>query len=147
MKKLTIVAFVIILLLPLSARAQALSDIQNHPNQTAIEYLFEKDVISGYPDGSFQPNTGLNRAELLKILVGGKGIKPSDGFRDCFPDVQNQWFARFVCYAKEQNWVQGYKDGTFEPSSLVNKAEAIKMLVESQGFEIPNVVNESFFLM
>jgi len=111
--------------------AQVFSDVNlDTPNAEAIAYLKEQGIIGGYPDGSFKPTQSLNRAELLKILVEGKGITPDAGLTNCFPDVKNEWFAKYVCYAKEQGWIAGYPDGTFRPSSNVNKVEAIKMLLE-----------------
>lgn len=144
-KKLSITLLAASTLL-LSSTALALSDIANHKNQTAIQYLYDKQVIKGYEDGTFQPERVLNRAELLKILVGGANIQPDKTqYNNCFPDVQNQWFAPSICYAKEQKWVQGYEDGTFQPAKKVNRVEAIKMLVNSQGYEVPEIVTEQLF--
>ncbi|MBD3330624.1 hypothetical protein GF354_03800 [Candidatus Peregrinibacteria bacterium] len=100
-------------------------------NAAAISYLKDNGIISGYPDGTFKPNGNLNRAELLKILVEGKGYTPSEvTYQNCFPDVKKEWYAKYVCFAQHQGWIEGYPDGTFKPSSNVNKAEAIKMLLE-----------------
>lgn len=120
-----------------------LSDINGHQYQAAIEYLHIKNVISGYDDGTFKPNNTINRAELLKILVGGAGYAKPDAakYRDCFPDVKNDWYASYVCFAKEKGWVNGYDDGKFRPSQAINKVEAMKMLMSAQGF--PPALNVS----
>ncbi len=100
-------------------------------NAAAIDYLKTSGIISGYSDGSFKPKNSLNRAELLKILVEGTGYSPDETvYKNCFPDVKADWYAKYVCYAKEQGWISGYPDGTFKPSNNVNKAEALKMLLE-----------------
>ncbi len=132
--------------LSVTAFAGNLSDISANKNQVAIQYLYTNNVISGYPDGTFKPDNTVNRAELLKILVGGKGIQPTvEEYNNCFPDVKEEWFAPFVCYAKKQGWVGGYPDGTFQPGKEVNKAEAIKMLVNSQAYTVPEAVSETLF--
>ena len=114
-----------------------MSKLYYYGKEEAIQYLFEAGVISGYPDGTFKPENTVNRAELLKILVGGKGVTPQIAdYKNCFPDVEEDWFAPYVCYAKEQGWVQGYEDGTFKPAQEVNKVEAIKMLVKSQNYAV-----------
>lgn len=129
------IAIYIAFLLPLTALAADLTDISNHKNQTAIQYLYESGVIGGYQDSTFKPNNTVNRAELLKILVGGKGITPTlEEHKNCFPDVKEEWFAPYVCYAASEGWVDGYPDGTFRPAKEVNKAEALKMLVNSQEY-------------
>jgi endonuclease YncB( thermonuclease family) len=144
MKK--IITLIIALLFIGTVYAVALNDVAGNKNETAINYLYENGVISGYSDGSFQPDKTLNRAELLKILVGGMGVQPSAAeYKNCFPDVKEEWFAPYVCYAKMQGWVGGYPDGTFRPAQTVNKAEAIKMTVNSQGYEVPNSVSETLY--
>lgn len=113
-----------------------LRDIADSPYRGAIEYLQEHGVINGYADGTFRPESTINRAELLKILVGSLGVMPSvTEFHDCFPDVRQEWFAPYVCYAREQGWIRGYDDGTFRPELPVNTAEAIKMIVNTYGYK------------
>ncbi|MFH1533582.1 MAG: S-layer homology domain-containing protein [Nitrospirota bacterium] len=100
-------------------------------NSEAISFLKSAGIVSGYPDGSFKPNNPLNRAELLKILIEGLGVDPNEStYKNCFPDIKSEWFAKYVCYAKENGWVSGYDDGTFKPGNNVNKVEAMKMLLE-----------------
>jgi V8-like Glu-specific endopeptidase len=115
---------------------QIFTDVDfNSKNAEAINFLKNSGVISGYPDGSFKPLNSLNRAELLKILVEGMGYSPDENiYKNCFPDVKADWYAKYVCFAKEQGWVSGYPDSTFKPGNFVNKAEALKMLLET--FEI-----------
>ncbi len=147
MNKITTSAIVSMLIIQitgltaLSASAATFSDTSGHKDEIAIEYLKTKNVIQGYDDGTFRPNNSINRAELLKILVGGAGYaKPNETtYKNCFPDVKTQWFAPYVCFAKEKSWVSGYPDGYFRPEKKINKVEAMKMLVHSQG--IPAAVN------
>jgi S1-C subfamily serine protease len=111
-------------------------------NSEAISFLKSAGVVSGYPDGSFKPNNPLNRAELLKILVEGVGANPDeDIYKNCFPDVKSEWFAKYICFAEEQGWVDGYPDGTFKPGNNVNKVEAMKMLIEV--FEVETEVPDA----
>lgn len=121
----------------------AFTDVSNHKNKIAIEYLYENGVISGYEDETFKPEKELNRAELLKILVGGKNVKPTlkEGYKNCFSDVKEEWFAPYICYAKEKKWINGYEDGTFKPSKIVNKVESIKMLINSQEYDLKGSEN------
>lgn len=108
-----------------------------HPSYTAITFLTDQGILEGYEDGTFKPSQTVNRAELLKILVAGQGIDPDPiRYRNCFDDVKEEWFARYVCYAKKEGWVEGYTDGTFRPSQTVNKVEALKMMIEGYAIEL-----------
>ncbi|NIK76010.1 beta-glucanase (GH16 family) [Paenibacillus castaneae] len=87
--------------------------------------------ISGYPDGSFKPNTLITRQEAAKITAAlfqlqslkGSGLT---GFKD-YDQVQS--------YAKaplEQllagEYIKGYPDGTLRPMRPITRAEAVTLL-------------------
>lgn len=99
----------------------------------AILNLRERGVIDGYADGTFRPEAGINRAEFIKILVAGfrESAVRRDG--ECFTDVRNEWFAPYVCAAKRLGWIDGYPDGSFGPSLMINRAEAMKIVTEAFG--------------
>lgn len=106
----------------------------SHPNYEAIRFLKENKIIGGYLDGTFLPEGEITRAELMKILSLATGVEINpDEYNNCFPDVTDDWYAKYVCYAKQQGWVEGYPDGTFKPGNKVVKAEAIKMVLNTQG--------------
>lgn len=129
--------------------AKSFDDVEyDDENYVAVEYLVNIGTLEGYPDGSFQPDKTVNRAELMKILVAGQGIAPDESvYKDCYPDVTDDWYAKYVCYATEQDWVSGYPDGTFKPADTVNKVEAVKMLINALGLsdELPDSVSEEIF--
>jgi hypothetical protein len=111
---------------------QAFSDVPNtSANFAAVQDLSERDVIKGYADGTFKPDNNVNRAELVKMVVGMMLGEPDatdiTKYKNCFPDVKDEWFASYICLAKEQGWVDGYPDGTFKPGNSVNRVEAIKI--------------------
>lgn len=126
------------MLLPATASA-AFPDVDAaHENGRAIEYLQEKGIMTGYPNGTFGPDRHLSRAELMKILVESSVGTPLPSYaRQCFPDIEvDSWYAAYVCYAKDQGWVSGYPDGTFRPSRDVSMVEAVKMLVNARGYAL-----------
>ncbi len=95
----------------------------------AITVLKDAGVISGYPDGTFQPDRTLQRGELMKIVVEADGVVLDNAlYNNCFTDVHDEWFAAYVCYAKQKGWITGYSDGSFHPANEVNLAEALKMI-------------------
>lgn len=106
----------------------------SNQNYTAIMYLKDHGVISGYPDGSFKPDQVVNRAEALKIILLGSNVQVATSIDlEPFRDVpRTEWYAPFVDKAKELTIVQGYEDGTFKPAQTVNLVENLKILLLAQ---------------
>lgn len=117
-------------------------DHLGHPYQEAIEYLYSRNVIHGYPNYTFQPDKLIKRAELIKIIVASNfDLLEYVPYADdsCFPDVPaDQWFAEYVCFAKAKGIIEGYPDGYFRPDQEVNLVESLKMMYEGIGLAIPN---------
>ncbi len=138
------------LLVPVSALALSWhSDTLNFTDepfgtgaQAAIDLLAAEGIVQGYPDGTFHPERTLNRAEFVKIALNAAPDRPAEADTlDCFPDVRaTDWFAQYVCAAKEAGVLAGYPDGMFHPERAVNYAEAVKILVNL--FDVPVNVRE-----
>ncbi|MBP9770597.1 S-layer homology domain-containing protein, partial [Candidatus Gracilibacteria bacterium] len=58
----------------------------------------------------------------------------------CFPDVQKEWFAPYICYAKDHKWISGFADGKFHPNDKVTRVESIKIIVN--GFFNGKIIPE-----
>ena len=118
-----------------TVREDSFSDVNaSHINFTAIEYVKQQGIVSGYPDGTFKPESSINRVELLKIVleaglpaeVGGCG---STGPGPSYPDVETgAWYQNDVIFASCIGFVGGYPDGTFKPANPVTVAEAAKII-------------------
>ncbi len=112
----------------------AFSDLDSSdPSLEAIEYLAENGIVEGYEDGTFQSQTKINRAEFMKIIVESLTDDAEGSY--CFPDVEDEWFAKYICYGKEIGLVEGYPDGEFKPGNEINFAEASKIIVSAFGLE------------
>ncbi len=106
----------------------------------SVNFLEEQGIVEGYSDGTFGYDKNINRAEMLKILLESRLMKiDQENIEDyakksCFKDVPaNEWYTKYVCFAKEQGYIDGYPDGTFKPAENVNFVEAVKMLVTVNG--------------
>ncbi len=110
----------------------AYSDLDGYAFENAANYLSEEGIIGGYADGTLKPNSAINRAEFLKIVVLAGGGEAEGA--DCFTDVTDQWFAPYVCGAKEQGIVGGYSDGSFKPENTISLVEALK--IASKGLSV-----------
>jgi S-layer homology domain len=104
--------------------------------EEALNYLTARNIINGYPDGTFKPYNQVNRAEAAKFLLNSRYGLVSAKPQQLFPDVpQTAWYAPFVTFAHKQSIIIGYPDGTFKPAQTVNTAEFLKMI--NRTFETP----------
>lgn len=110
------------------------ADEASHQYNGAITYLKNAGVVQGYEDGSFKPDNNINRAEFTKIIVSTIYFGALSG-NDCFEDVADEWFAPYVCFAKNNGLIEGYADGTFKPYENINFAEAAKIVMNAFGIE------------
>lgn len=124
---------------PISFQAAPIfTDVDGHSYKTSIEFLYNRGVVEGYPDGSFGPDREVNRAEIMKIILGASTDEDIGHQLNCFPDVRGDWYAKYVCYAKENGIIAGYPDGKFKPAQSVNTAEALKMGIEAFPVTVPS---------
>jgi len=84
----------------------------------------DADIVTGYPDGSYQPDGPVNRAEMAvyisRALAGGDEYVPDPTTDPGFTDVdETHWTYQYIAYAVEQNIVQGYPDGDYRPAAIV----------------------------
>lgn len=93
----------------------------------AINYLYEKKVISGNGDGTFMPTNLVTRAEFAKMAVTFRGYELADTAP--FTDVKNgDWFLPYVGTAYERGIFSGYEDGSFGVTRGITRAEAAAVI-------------------
>ncbi|MBT3704630.1 S-layer homology domain-containing protein [Candidatus Peregrinibacteria bacterium] len=139
-----LVAVVAVFLVSTTAFASFTDVSSGHDNYDAIMYVQENDIVGGYSDGTFRPDDPINRAELLKILVIARnGGDISDSYASkCFSDVlPTDWYSKYVCYGSGEGYVDGYPNGTFDPTGYVTFSEAAKMIVVTMGYLVYPDVN------
>jgi hypothetical protein len=126
------------------AAATSFPDIKSPVLLEAVNYLNEKSIIHGYPDGTFKPDQVINRAEALKIIFESRGIAVEEDTNSGFPDVDSSlWFAKYVTSAKKMGLISGYADGTYKPTQFVNKAEFMKIAMLAQSYFEQSSTNDS----
>ncbi len=132
------------LILGLGISQAGFSDTNGNEYEEAINELVKKDIVKGYPAGTFKPNQWITRAEMIKIIILAANLDLVEWHEQCFPDVpQEERFFNFICSAKALGIVKGYDDGTFKPNQKVSLVEGLKMAIE--GFKIQTQEKKSDF--
>lgn len=111
------------------------SDVDdNQINAVYINYLLQRGILNGYPDGTFRPQEGLTRAEAAVLTVKVTELTASPPTAEPFSDVRSDhWAAGHIAAAAEQGYFQGYPDGSFHPDEQLTRAQAVYLLVRLSG--------------
>ena len=97
----------------------------------SVYWAFERDITSGYGEGTFQPNAPLSRAQTVTFLYKMAGSPEVDGLKaQEFKDVpKNAWYYNAVKWAVANNITSGYGEGTFQPNAVCNRAMIVTFLM------------------
>ncbi|MEN6326370.1 MAG: S-layer homology domain-containing protein, partial [Syntrophomonas sp.] len=116
-----------------------------NPNYVYINYLAQREIISGFPDGGFHPDQGLSRAQAavimartMKLDITGQNVS---GMKDA---DQNHWATGYIGAAVKAGYIKGYPDGTFKPDDKLSRAEGISLVFglsreTDPGVELPSL--------
>ncbi len=99
--------------------------------EQSVNYLVDKQVIIGYPDGTFGSHDSLDRASATKIMTKVLGIQIDFDAKPSFTDSQNHWATPYIAAAEKAGIVKGEGNGLFNPTGKVTRAAMATMLVNA----------------
>ena len=116
-----------------------------------IQGLAARNVIAGFPDGTFRPEQPVTRAQfaamIQKAFTQTQSVRqlPPGGFTDV---PANYWAAPAIQSAYETGFLSGYPNNTFLPNQGIAKVEAITSLTSGLGLtasgSATDVVNTNY---
>jgi len=88
------------------------------------------ELVKGYPDGTFRPSAGINRAEGIMVISRFEGLEEPEKIAIApFPDVPGRhWAAKMITMAKSAGLLEHFLDKPLEPSKELNRAETVDIL-------------------
>lgn len=100
-----------------------------------IQALAERNIIAGFPDGTYKPEQPVTRAEFAAIIQKAFNQNrvrqlPTGGFRDI---RSNFWATQAITTAFETGFLSGYPDNTFRPNQQITKVQAVVSLASGLG--------------
>ena len=120
--------------LPASAQAN-FSDVSlGYWARPFIEKLAEKNVIKGFPDGTFKPDQPVTRAQFAAIVRQAFDRESTRQYRG-FADVPtNHWAQPAIGKAYSTRFMSGYPGNLFQPNQRIPKVQALVSL--ASGLEL-----------
>ena len=110
------------------------SDIGNHWASACIVALARRNLINGYPNGTFRPLATVARAEFAALMQRVFPDLLAKQPAAKFVDVKDEyWASEAIAWASERGLFSGYENGTFRPGLTISRAQALTVLM--LGFE------------
>lgn len=113
----------------------AFPDIANHWARPFIEALAQRNLVSGFPDGTFRPEAKLTRAEYAALLAQAFS-RPNRRLSQGFADVADSfWAAAAIHKAERMGFIAGFPDGTFRPQQPLTRLQILLSLVNGLSLQ------------
>ncbi|MCG9967282.1 S-layer homology domain-containing protein [Pelotomaculum terephthalicicum JT] len=120
-----------------------LNDISGHWAESNIKKLVALGVISGYPDGTFMPDSTITRAEFSVVLTKAFKLTLQDG--KVFGDTAEHWANKYIATAAANGIVSGYDDNTFGPDDPITREQMAAMIVKAAKLSLTAEESEMQF--
>ena len=137
MKKVFAIFTIICVLFGMTAYAD-FSDVSvNRDSYTAIAVLSAIGIIDGYPDGTFDPEGDITRAEFAVAMCRFLGVDDKTLYptKTDFTDVTaDHWASAHIEMVRGAGIINGVGDDKFEPEENITYEQAVKMVVCALGY-------------
>ena len=105
----------------------------------SIQAIAGRDIIRGFPDGTFRPEAPVTRQQFAKMIAKAAMGISVDLQNVCpFADVASNldktdplYPNHYVGAAVSAGLIKGYPDGTYRPSNTIARAQVVTMVVRA----------------
>lgn len=113
-----------------------------------VEYVVDKDIMSGVSENEFAPAGKLTRAMLVQMLYNMES-RPACDAENAFIDVPvGQWYTDAVIWANDAKIVSGMGEGLFAPNMEITREQMVAMLynyAKYKGYDVTASADLSAF--
>lgn len=106
------------------------SDVPNWAKES-VDYLVNKQVINGFPDGRFAPQDYLTRAQASVIVSKVLELPVASTDKPTFSDSQNHWATPYIAAVEKAGIVVGDGTGRYNPEDAITRAAMATILVKA----------------
>ncbi len=90
-----------------------------------------KNIVSGYPDGSFKPTQTVNLVESLKMVIRTNKINLNKIIvsKTLYADTPiNQWYTKYIQYAKNLNLIDANAQNKVFPDQSMTRGKLAELM-------------------
>ncbi|HEY9666529.1 MAG TPA: S-layer homology domain-containing protein [Coleofasciculaceae cyanobacterium] len=117
------------------AQGATFPDIQGNWARSFIEALAERDIIVGFPDGTFRPNEPVTRAQFAAMIRKAFETAAERPGKDFVDVPANYWGYEAIQEAYRMGFLEGYPNDVFIPEQNIPRVQVLVSLVT--GLDIP----------
>ncbi|MEK5223769.1 S-layer homology domain-containing protein [Paenibacillus sp. FSL H3-0319] len=105
-----------------SGTSVAAKDISGHWSENVLKEWQQQGLLSGYQDGTLQPDHKITRAEFAALI--NKSFGYTNTAEIAYKDVKaSNWFYADIAKATAAGYIKGYTDQTFRPNQPLTREE------------------------
>ncbi len=106
-----------------------------HPFHADIAWMVEKNLTTGWPDGTFRPQASVTREAFIRFIYRMAGepaptLPKASPFKDVSPSAP---YYKAIVWAKNKGLAKGYSDGTFRPQDPIRRDAVSAFLYRYAG--------------
>ncbi len=106
------------------------SDMNGHWAAAAVSKVADYGIIKGYPDGTFQPDKPMKRAEICAIINNYwhvTGFVP-DASAAPISDIKGHWAEQLITALYNHRFTDLYIDKSFKPDAPLQRADVAQIM-------------------
>lgn len=104
----------------------------NNGQKKAIDYMISNDIMTGYENNTFRPDSTITRAEFATVICRMMGYNVSEN--STFTDTKNHWSSKYVNACVKADIIHGIGDNKFAPDNYITVEQAVKILTSAYGY-------------
>ena len=135
-------ALALSVLSPLPAQAAMFPDVPDgYWAQKDIEEIAAKGIVTGKPDGRFDPNAPVTRGQFALMLYRAFNLPVGPA---SFKDVKNDTLlGKAVGAVVKAGIAKGYPDGKYRPNEPITRGQMAVMITRALGLEDEAIANKN----
>jgi hypothetical protein len=115
-----------------------LTDIADNANEEAIQVAYDLDIVTGTPEGTYEPTKAVNRAEFAALIVRALAVPESalsSYSSTTFKDTSGYtWAVPYLAILQQKGIMKGDGYGNAMPGRQINPNEAVTMVLRAIGY-------------
>ena len=146
MKKFIAIIMAVIMVMSFATiafAANGFTDVSKSRYETAINELYDLDIVNGYSSTKFGTDYTLTRAEACAIIVralyGEKTVPDVINFTDV---SYRDWFYDYVNTAVYYDIMHGHSATTFAPNDEITYDQMATLVLNALGYNAPQLAGE-----